>query len=142
MRRCVSLTLHSTDTLLASPEMDFEPWKEPRVIVASVLLLVIARAVYKKNQVTGRPPVVPYTIPWVGSAIDLGRGPDAFFKRATYVEQLFTRLEAGDNPQFLAPNTGISSRSRPWDEPLLMLLRHRWMKPELYYHEPFSADLY
>jgi len=77
--------------------MAFELWEEPRVIVASVLLLVIARAVYKKNQVTGRPPVVSYTIPWVGSAIDLGRGPDAFFKRATYVEQLFTRLEAGDN---------------------------------------------
>jgi len=78
-------------------------WKEPGVIVAGVLLLVIARAAYKKNQTTGRPPAVSYTIPWVGSAIDLGRGPDAFFKRVVYVEQLFTRLEAGDNfPVFSA----------------------------------------
>ena len=66
--------------------MDFELWKEPKVIAASVLLFIIARAVYKKNQVTGRPPVVSYAVPWVGSALDLGKNPDAFFKRAMYVE--------------------------------------------------------
>jgi len=58
------------------------------VVVASVLLLVLARTVYRRNQVTGRPPVVSYTIPWVGSAIDLGKSPDAFFQRAMYVEEL------------------------------------------------------
>ena len=66
--------------------MDLELWKEPKVVVASVLLLVIARAVYKKSQVTARPPVVSYVVPWVGSAIELGKSPDAFFKRAMYVE--------------------------------------------------------
>lgn len=66
--------------------MDLGLWKEPKVIVASVLLLVIARAVYKRDRTTGRPPVVSYLVPWVGSAIDLGKSPDAFFKRAMYVE--------------------------------------------------------
>ena len=72
--------------MLASPDMDLELWKEPKVIVASVLLLIIARTVYNKNRITGRPPVVSYAVPWVGSAIDLGKSPDAFFKRAMYVE--------------------------------------------------------
>jgi hypothetical protein len=76
--------------------MVFELWKEPKVIVVGVLLLVVARAAYKKNQVTGQPPVVSYAVPWVGSAIDLGKSPDAFFKRAMYVEWFFMHLEAGD----------------------------------------------
>jgi len=66
--------------------MAFELWMEPKVIVASVLLLAIVRAVYNKNQVTGQPPIILYAIPWVGSAIDLGKGHDAFFKRTMYVE--------------------------------------------------------
>lgn len=66
--------------------MYLELWKEPKVIVASVLLLTIARAVYKRNRVTGLPPVVSYLVPWVGSAIELGKNPDQFFKRAVYVE--------------------------------------------------------
>lgn len=76
--------------------MDLELWKGPRVIVAIVLSLIIVRVACKRNQTTNRPPVVSYTIPWVGSALDLGKDPDAFLKRAMYVEQLFTRLEAGD----------------------------------------------
>jgi len=67
--------------------MDYELWKEPRVVIASVLLLVIAQAVYKRNQArAGRPQVVSYAVPWVGSALDLGKSPDRFFQRAMYVE--------------------------------------------------------
>ena len=66
--------------------MALELWKKPTVIVVSALLLIIVRVAYKRNQATGRPPMVSYTIPWVGSAIDLGKNPDAFFKRAMYVE--------------------------------------------------------
>jgi hypothetical protein len=66
--------------------MDFELWKGPKVILASILLLVVARTVYKKTQITGRPPVVSYLVPWVGSALDLGKNPDAFFRRAMCVE--------------------------------------------------------
>jgi len=82
MSQPIPLALYPAGTSLASPEL----WKEPKVIVASVLPLVIARAVYKKNQVTGRPSVVSYALPWVGSAIDLGKGPEGFFKCAMYVE--------------------------------------------------------
>ena len=66
--------------------MHLELWKEPKVLVASILLLVVARAVYKKNRITGLPPVVSYLVPWVGSALDLGKDPDGFFERAMYVE--------------------------------------------------------
>lgn len=78
----VTLSCH----LAHIPEMVFQLWKEPSVIVASVLLFVIAKVVYKKNRNVGRPPVVSYLVPWVGSAIDLGKSPDAFFRRAMYVE--------------------------------------------------------
>ena len=66
------------------------------MIAASVLLLVVARTVYKKNQITRRPPVVSHLIPWVGSALDLGKSPDAFFRRAMCVKLLFIRLGAED----------------------------------------------
>jgi hypothetical protein len=66
--------------------MDLESWKEPKTIVTSVLLLLIARTVYKKYQNIGRSPVVSYAVPWVGSAIELGKSPDVFFKCAMYVE--------------------------------------------------------
>ena len=86
------------NTSLASLEMALELWKEPAVIAASVLLLIIARVAYKRNRTTGRPPLVSYTIPWVGSSLELGKNPDAFFKRAMYVELPFVRLEARDDP--------------------------------------------
>ena len=66
--------------------------------MAIVLSLVIVRVACKRNQTTNRPPVVSYTIPWVGSALDLGKDPDAFLKRAMYVEQLFPCLDAEDDP--------------------------------------------
>ena len=78
--------------------MTLELWKEPMVIATTVLLLIIARVAYKRNQIIGRPPMVSYVIPWVGSAIDIGKNPDAFFERAMYVEQLIMRLDTGDDP--------------------------------------------
>ena len=67
--------------------MDSQLWpKDPKGIIVIILLLVIARVLFKKEQATGRPPVVPYLVPWVGSAIELGKGPDTFFRRAMYVE--------------------------------------------------------
>ena len=75
-----------------------ELWKDPTVVAASVLLLIIVRVAYKRSRVSGRPPMVSYTIPWVGSSLELGKNPDAFFKRAMYVELPFVRLEARDDP--------------------------------------------
>ena len=95
--------------------MDFELWKEPRVVLASVLLLIIARAAYKRNQDIGQPPVVSYTVPWVGSALELGKSPDTFFERAMYVDHLFMCWGVEINSPFLVLSTGISLRSRPLD---------------------------
>ena len=86
------------------------------MVIVIVLLLTIARAAYKRIQTTGRPPVVSYTIPWVGSGIDLGKNPDAFFKRAMYVGQLLICLEARDELSIPVPSTEISLPSRPSDE--------------------------
>jgi hypothetical protein len=86
VRQSVSVGSRSAGTSLAYSEMDLELWKEPKVIAASVLLFIIARALYGKDRTTRRPPVVSYVVPWVGSAIELGKNPDAFFKRAMYVE--------------------------------------------------------
>lgn len=69
--------------------MDFELWMEPKVALAVVLLLIIAQTVYKRFRTTGRPPVVSYVVPWVGSAIELGKSPDAFFKRVMYVQYFY-----------------------------------------------------
>jgi hypothetical protein len=34
---------------------------------------------------SGEPPLVPYLIPWVGSAISMGKDPDGFFQNAMCV---------------------------------------------------------
>ena len=78
--------------------MYFELFKESMVIAAGVLFFIVAWTMYKRNRITGRPPVISYAVPWVGSALDLGRCPDAFFKRAMYVEYLLAHSEADDEP--------------------------------------------
>jgi len=84
--------------------MTFELWKESKVIVAGVLSLIINHCPggVQENQVTRRSPIVSYAVPWIKSTIDLGRDPGAFLEHAMYVEQFFTRLEAGDNLLFNA----------------------------------------
>ena len=49
------------------------------------LIAVVAFSFVKTAPGTRRPPLVSYWIPWLGSAITLGKDPDRFFKRATYV---------------------------------------------------------
>ena len=53
-------------------------------VVAAVLLVIVARAwcEKRKRETDRRVPMVPYLIPWVGSALDIWSGPDAFFSRA------------------------------------------------------------
>lgn len=87
------MALCPPNTSLASLEMDLELWKEHRIVIATFLLIIVHN-VYKRSQPTSRPPVVSYVIPWIGSALELGKTPDAFFKRAMYVDHLFMRLKA------------------------------------------------
>ena len=137
----VLLALHPTGTLLTYPEMTFELWKEPKVIVAGILLFVIARAVYKKNQV-GRPPVVSYAVPWVGSAIDLGKSPDAFFKRAMYVEWLFTRLEAGDKLPVFSAKYGDTFTVKAFGRVITYVTSPQVKEAEHFLPRTTLADLY
>ena len=67
------------------------PFSSPNLlIVAAVVLVIIAHACQawyeqRKRVSEGRAPRVPYIIPWVGSALDIWRDPDAFFTRTQYV---------------------------------------------------------
>ncbi|KAG8971673.1 Cholesterol 7-alpha-monooxygenase, partial [Tulasnella sp. 427] len=56
------------------------------------------------------PPVVPYVIPWLGSAIALGKDPDAFFQNArdTYGD-IFTVQAAGIRSTYVTSASAISA---------------------------------
>lgn len=61
--------------------------ERPYVAFACIpgLILVVWRWLecYKtSNSGTRAPPRVPYWLPWIGSAVEMGKDPDAFFKRA------------------------------------------------------------
>ncbi|KIO30348.1 hypothetical protein M407DRAFT_20615 [Tulasnella calospora MUT 4182] len=64
----------------------------------------------KKKKNTRCPPVVPYTIPWLGSAITLGKDPDAFFHdaREKYGD-IFTVQAAGTRSTYVTSAAAISS---------------------------------
>ncbi|KAG8950080.1 hypothetical protein FRC00_007862, partial [Tulasnella sp. 408] len=49
---------------------------------AAVGAVVVGYYYTKKQSNSRRPPAVPYVIPWLGSAITLGKDPDAFFHDA------------------------------------------------------------
>ena len=55
-----------------------------QVLSGAIVLAIIAYTLYEKRKRMreGRTPMVSYLIPWVGSALEIGRGPDAFFDRA------------------------------------------------------------
>ncbi|KAG8915921.1 hypothetical protein FRC01_003468 [Tulasnella sp. 417] len=72
--------------------------------------LVVGYYYAKKNPNTRRPPVVPYTIPWLGSAITLGKDPDAFFQdaRERYGD-IFTVQAAGMRSTYVTSASAISA---------------------------------
>ena len=116
--------------------MDYELWKEPRVVVTGVMLLVIAQAVYKRNQVrAGRSPVVSCAVPWVGSALDLGKSPDRVFQRAMYVECLSGRSEAENKPPAPSAKHGDIFTVKALASPAP--LPHRWGAPKSPYRKAF-----
>ena len=60
-------------------------WDSPILLVAvAAALAIFAQTLYERRQRVseGRAPMVPYLIPWVGSALEIGGGPDAFLARA------------------------------------------------------------
>ncbi|KAG8892807.1 hypothetical protein FRC00_011474, partial [Tulasnella sp. 408] len=67
----------------------------------------------KKESDSRRPPVVPYIIPWLGSAITLGKDPDAFFHdaRKKYGD-VFTVQAAGMRSTYVTSAAAISAIHR------------------------------
>ncbi|GJJ07854.1 hypothetical protein Clacol_002060 [Clathrus columnatus] len=53
------------------------------VVVGFLAFATIYKLLDKRKQFEKRPPLVKYTIPWLGSAIQLGKDPDGVFKNAT-----------------------------------------------------------
>ncbi|GJJ07926.1 hypothetical protein Clacol_002133 [Clathrus columnatus] len=55
-----------------------------KVILAIIGLITfsIYKILNKDDDESGRPPLVKYRIPWLGSAIELGKDPDAVFQKA------------------------------------------------------------
>ena len=59
---------------------------QPTTLLALGLTALLLYKLFRKTTNSdARPPVVPYIIPWVGSAITMGKDPDAFFKSARSV---------------------------------------------------------
>jgi len=52
-------------------------------VIGSLLAAAFLIRIFSRGKSTlGAPPIVPYWIPWLGSAISLGRDPDGFLKKA------------------------------------------------------------
>ena len=73
--------------------------------VALTTVFAIHFFVASQKSNTKRPPIVGYLVPWLGSAIAMGRDPDMFFRRArlvlyaifTYLSNIFRgREQLGD----------------------------------------------
>ena len=60
-------------------------WSNSMLLAAgAVVLAIVAQTSYEKRKRVseGRAPMVSHLIPWVGSALEIGGDPDAFFSRA------------------------------------------------------------
>ncbi|KAK0233888.1 cytochrome P450 [Armillaria fumosa] len=61
-----------------------DSWQERPVLLSGIVVLVLF-ALYRRSQssLSLQVPTVPYIIPWLGSAISMGKNPDAFFANCT-----------------------------------------------------------
>jgi len=60
-------------------------WFNPKLLAAgAVVLAIVAQTLYEKRKRASesRAPMVSHLVPWVGSALEMGGDPDAFFNRA------------------------------------------------------------
>ncbi|KIO30347.1 hypothetical protein M407DRAFT_20613 [Tulasnella calospora MUT 4182] len=82
-------------------------------LVTTAAAGVVAVGYYYANKNSNgsrRPPVVPYNIPWLGSAITLGKDPDAFFHDARYkYGDIFTVQAAGMRSTYVTSAAAISA---------------------------------
>ncbi|KDR67461.1 hypothetical protein GALMADRAFT_258407 [Galerina marginata CBS 339.88] len=56
----------------------------PAILGAVLVFLTLAhRFLWRRHDGHGKPPMVPYIFPWIGSMISIGRDPDRFFRNAS-----------------------------------------------------------
>lgn len=78
---------------------------------AAGVLGVVAISYWRQSQAkSGEPPLVPYWIPWLGSAITLGKDPDAFFRAAIERFGPIFRVKAAGIEQIYAAHPAIISQ--------------------------------
>ncbi|KAG8931691.1 hypothetical protein FRC01_000967 [Tulasnella sp. 417] len=112
--------------------------------------IVVGYYYAKKKSDSQRPPLVPYTIPWLGSAITLGKDPDAFFKdsrekygdiftvqaagtRLTYVTSAAATLAIYRNSKSLVfTPTRLEMSMKMFDMPRSILYDNNYMRETLY----------
>lgn len=52
------------------------------IVLVCIIAFVSSKFIDKYSHVARKAPLVKYTIPWLGSAIELGKNPDGLFKKA------------------------------------------------------------
>ncbi|KAG9009781.1 Cholesterol 7-alpha-monooxygenase [Tulasnella sp. JGI-2019a] len=78
--------------------------------LAGVLAVLAFNAHFSGKQPKNRPPLVSYIVPWIGSAVSMGKDPDAFFKQAREkYGSIFAVQAAGTRQYFLTSAADIAS---------------------------------
>ena len=59
---------------------------DPKIgLIAATVVALGATYLLATSRKSNKPPIVPYVVPWLGSAITMGKDPDGFFKRVVSV---------------------------------------------------------
>ncbi|KAK0489942.1 cytochrome P450 [Armillaria luteobubalina] len=86
-------------------------WQERPILLSGIIILVLfvlrqRSQLYRSSQA----PTVPYVIPWLGSAISMGKNPDAFFADSTArFGPMFSVLAAGKKMTYITSSNLISA---------------------------------
>ncbi|KAK0500774.1 cytochrome P450 [Armillaria luteobubalina] len=88
-----------------------DSWQERPALLSGIVVLVLF-VLYRRSQssLSLQVPAVPYIIPWLGSAISMGKNPDAFFAKCTArFGPIFRVVSAGRKMTFITSSTLIAA---------------------------------
>ncbi|KAK0443199.1 cytochrome P450 [Armillaria borealis] len=86
-------------------------WQERPVLLSGIVILVLF-ALHRRSQLSRslQPPAVPYILPWLGSAISMGKNPDAFFADCTVrFGPMFSVVAVGKKMTYITSSNLISA---------------------------------
>lgn len=111
--------------------------QNPAAVSAFAALLVVAAVTLSKSKQSRAPPIVSYWVPWIGSAVTLGKDPDGFFKRASEkLGPVFRVLAAGKNMTYVTSPELINAIYR--DAKTFDFVPIRWEISENVFQIPMS----